>query len=95
MAELAAAAGNGGVEHDALPAAGPARDHAGELVTEDERPVEHRVADAALEKPVTIGAAQPDAADAHEHLSPRGSGSGSSCESKLARRVQPQRLQAG
>ena len=60
--------GNGGIEHDALAGAGTARDDAGELVAEDERPVENRVADAALEEPVTIGAAETDAADAHEHL---------------------------
>jgi hypothetical protein len=93
-AEGAAATGNGGIEHDALAGAGTARHDAGELVAEDERPVENRVADAALEEPVTIGPAETDAADAHEHLSRLRLRVRFLVQPKLARRVQAQSLHA-
>ena len=94
-AECAAAAGNGRIEHDALAATGTARNHAGELVAEDERPVEHRVADAALEEPVTVGAAETDSADTHEHLPGLWLRVRVLVHSKLAGRVQPKRLHVG
>jgi hypothetical protein len=67
-AERTAATRNRRIEHDSLAAAGTARDDACEFVAENERPVELRVADSPLEEPVAVGAAEADAADAHEHL---------------------------
>ncbi len=67
-AEGAAAAGDGRIEHDPFAATRAARDRTRKLVTEDQRSVENRVADATLEKPVTIGTAETDGADAYEDL---------------------------
>jgi hypothetical protein len=94
-AERAAAAGNGRIEHDALAATGTARDHAGELMAEDERAVEHRVADPALEEPVTVGAAETDSADAHENLPRLRLRVRLFVHSELAGRMQPKRLHVG
>jgi hypothetical protein len=67
-AESAAATGDRGIEHDGLAAARATCHDAGELVAEDERLAEHRVADTSLEEPVSIRAAETDTADPHEHL---------------------------
>ena len=67
-AEGAAVAGDRRVEHDGLAAPRPTYHNAGELVTEDERLAEHRVADTSLEEPVSIRAAETDTADPNEHL---------------------------
>ena len=93
--ECAPAARNGRVEHDALAGAGAGGHDAGELVAEHERAVEQRVADAALEEPVPVGAAEADAAHAHEHLPPLRLGCGLFVQAQLACGVQPQRLHAG
>jgi hypothetical protein len=94
-AECAAAAGNRRVEHDALPGTRTARDDAGELVAEDEWLTENRIADAALEEPVSIGTAQTDTADAHEHLACVRFWVRLLVQSEIARRVQAQRLHVG
>ena len=94
-AERAAPAGNRGIEHDALAAPRAARHHAGELVTEDERLAEHRVADTSLEEPVPIRAAETDTADPHEHLARLRLRVGLLVQPELTGRVQPQRLHAG
>ena len=94
-AERAAAAGNRRVEHDGLAATGTARHHAGELVAEDERLAEDRVADASLEEPVPVRAAETDAADPHEHLARLRLRVGLLVQLELTCCVQPQRLHAG
>ena len=94
-AEGAAAAGDRRVEHDALAAARPARHHAGELVTEDERLAEHCVADTSLEEPVPIRAAETDTADPYEHLAGLRLRVGLLVQLELTGRLQPQRLHAG
>ena len=93
--ERAAAARHRRVEHDALARARPLRDDAGELVAEDERLAQHRVADPALEEPVPVGAAETDAADAHEHLARLRLGVRLVVQPQLAGGVQAQRLHVG
>jgi hypothetical protein len=56
------------VDRDAAPVERAALDDARELVTDDERAGEPRVADPALLVPVQVGAAQPDGLDAHQAL---------------------------
>ena len=93
--ERAASARHRRVEHDALACARPLDDDAGELVAEDERLAQHRVADTALEEPVPVGAAEPDTADAHEHLPRLRLGIRLLVQPQLADGVQAQRLHAG
>ena len=95
VAERAPSARHRRVEHDALARARPLLDDARELVAEDERLAQHRVADPALEEPVPVGAAQPDAADAHEHLTGLRLGVGLVVQPQLAHGMQPQRLHVG
>jgi hypothetical protein len=90
--EGAAAAGNRRVEDDMLASTGAARHDAGDLVTQDERLAEHRVADRCLEEPVAIRAAETDAANAHDHLARLRLRVRLLVEPELTRCVQPQRL---
>ncbi len=64
-------------------------------MAEDEWLTENRIADAALEKPVSIGAAQTDTADAHEHLAYVRFWVRFLVQSEIARPVQAQRLHVG
>ena len=60
--------GTAGSSSDPLARARPGRHDARELVAEDERTLEHRVADSALDEPVPVGAAQADRRHGHKEL---------------------------
>jgi hypothetical protein len=64
----AAAARHGRIERDPLARARPGGDDARELVAENERPLEHRVADSPFDEPVPVGAAETDRRDGDEEL---------------------------
>ena len=64
-------------------------------MAEDERLVEHRVADPAFEEPVPVGAAEPDAPDAHERFPWLRLGVRLVVQQQLADGVQAQRLHVG
>jgi hypothetical protein len=64
-------------------------------VTEDQRLAENRVADATLEEPVTIRAAETHTGDADEHLTRLRLRVGLLVQLEPAGRVQPQRLHDG
>jgi hypothetical protein len=83
------------VEYDALAGARAVDDDAGELVAEDERLAQHRIADPSLEEPMAVGAAQPDAADAHERVALPRLGVRLVVQQQLAGRVETQRLHVG
>ena len=91
----AAPAGNRGIDHDGLAAPATARHRAGELVTEDERPLEHCVADTSLEEPMPVRSAKTDTADRYEHLAGLRLRVGLLMQTELTGRVQPQRPHAG
>ena len=85
-------AGNGRVEDDSFGRPRPGLDRPDELVAEHERPSENCVADPSLEQPVTIRAAKPDRVHPQQHLARIRIGLGLVVETKVAGRVQPQRL---
>jgi hypothetical protein len=90
-----APAGHRWIDHDALAAPPTARHRAGELVTEDEGPLEHRVADTPLEEPMPVRSAETDTADRYEHLARPRLRIGLLMQAKLTGRVQPQCPHAG
>ena len=91
--EIARAARDRGIDGDALALARAGGDDARELVPEHERSLELGVADAALEQPVTVRAAETHGGDADEHLARRGRRVRLVVQSQLARPVQPERPQ--
>jgi hypothetical protein len=94
-AQSATAARDGRVDDDMLAGARAAFDDARELVAEDERPLEVRVADTALEEPVPIGAAKADPSNPHEHLPGTRLRIRLLVHAELAGPMQPKRLHAG
>ena len=62
---LALPAGDRGVDRHSPPGQRALERDAGELVTGDDRLVQHDLADAALEEPVQVRAADPDRGDGH------------------------------
>ena len=91
--EIARAARDGGIDGDAFALARPGDDDARELVPEHERMLEPGVADAALEQPVTVRAAETHGGDAHEHLPRRRRRVRLVVQPRLVRPVQPERPQ--
>ena len=90
---LAHAARDCGIDGNAFALTRAGRDDARELVPEHERVLELGVADAALEQPVTVRAAETDGGDAHEHLSRRRRRVRLVVQPQLVRPVQPERPQ--
>ena len=92
-AEIARAARNGGIDGNTFALASARDDDARELVPEHQRMLEPGVADAALEQPVPIRAAETHGGDAHEHLPRRGRRVRLVVQPRLVRPVQPERPQ--
>ena len=89
----ARAARDSGIDGNALALTRAGGDHPRELVPEHERMLELGVADAALEQPVTVRAAESDGGDAHEHLPRRRRRVRLVVQAQLVRPVQAERLQ--
>jgi hypothetical protein len=66
--DAATVARHGGIERHALAGAGAGLDCSHELVSEDERSVEDRVADPPFEEPVPVRTAQADGGHPDENL---------------------------
>ncbi len=87
-ARLAVATRIGRIGRDAFAGSRAIDDHARELVTQDERRPERRVADARPAIPVQVGPAQADRADTDEHLARAGLGDRFARQSDVARAVE-------
>ena len=92
-ADIARAARNGGIDGNALALTPAGGDDARELVPEHERMLEPGVADATLEQPVPVRAAEAHGGHAHEHLPRRRRRVRLVIQPKVVRPVQPERPQ--
>jgi hypothetical protein len=77
------------LDRDTLPAPRSVRDDAGDLVPEDERPVETCLADRALQEPMAVGSAQADGPDGDQLLPRTGHRVGLVVEAHVTRAVEP------
>jgi hypothetical protein len=94
-ARRALPARNRRLESDSLPGSLACRDRPDELVAEDERLIQDRVADASVREPMQVRPAETDGADLNEELSRVGNRRRLVVKAQVARVVQAKRHHRG